>query len=881
DHLVFDRIVISGACHVAMVIDAACRHFGVSGCELKDVVFTRVLVIPKDGEVRVQLVLDPQEGGRYTFRLISFDGARTDSWTGHAEGTLVIDPTADAAVVPLDEIGRRCEQVIPVEDFYALQERRSIHLGDSYQWLTGIRRGNSEALGKLDVPLMLREGWSGLLHPGIIDACFGLMLTCGDLEGDDTQVPFKVARICSRRMPSIRSFQAHARLDATSGHGVTGSMVLVDGEGAPLLEIEGLEARKIARSVLASAASAGIGNLLYDLAWQPAEGSASSEDRVAHGTWLVLGGEGAVSVELAELIRAQGERCYVVRPERRSDELGVDPLDPDGFTELLRSIEGPVVGVVHLWAAEPDAAPELQLDALRAAQQRGVGGLLHLVQALRKVGSLPRLWIVTQAAQAAQAATPGAIHAEQATLWGLGRALSIEQPDLPCVRVDLDPGEDEHAARLLHEIAHPGDESEIAWRAGRRYVHRLVRAGARAESEGIAIDPQATYLVTGGLGALGRRVAAWLCDKGARHLVLTSRHVPTSAIPELEQLGARGCDVKVVATDVAQQSQVSALFDRIRADMPPLKGVLHLAGTLDDGILTQQTWERFQRVMAPKVEGTFHLHQATLDTPLDFFVCFSSIAAILGSAGQGNYAAANAFEDALCHQRRLSGRPALSINWGPWAESGMAANVSARDRERIAAQGLLGIASDAALAALDALIDDSSAQRVVLSADWAAYQQSSPGGVLPSLTRLFAVRSIASAPKAWMREEIVSAPMAARPLMLQKLVRGEVAKVLGSVSPDEIGDRRGLTDLGLDSLQAIDLKNRFSSGLGTALPFTLAFDNPTIQHMIDFLMSKLSDLFKQPAPLPSSPPPEEAEPAEDLGDLSSDELLGLLMAELE
>ncbi|MGK3989844.1 SDR family NAD(P)-dependent oxidoreductase [Sorangium sp. So ce136] len=891
DHLVFEQVVISGACHVAMVIDAATRHFGADVCQLEDVVFTRALVIPDGGEVRVQLVLEPQGDDRYAFKLISLNGDRPDSWTGHAEGVLVARPEPMDGATRLDEVRGRCAQEIPIEQFYALQERRRIHLGDTYQWLTAIQRRPGEALGRLDVPPKLRDGWVGHLHPGIIDACFGLMLTCGDLEGDDTQVPFQVARVRARRMPDDRSFQAHARLDATASEGVTGSMSLLDEDGRAVLEIEGLAARKVARSAFAPDAGASARDLLYELAWEPAE-AAPGDGSVARGSWIVLGGEAPAGAELAARLRAQGHRCYLVTPGKAgqsgvnghggadADHHHVDPLDAEGFAALLRGVEEPVAGVVHLWAADPLPAG-LDLADVTAAQERACGGLLHLVQAIRRAGwkSMPGVWIATRGAQSLGS---GPVQVAQAPVWGLGRALSVEQPDLPCVRVDLDPGADDGVERLLGELARQGDEGEILWRAGRRYVHRLARCSARGPREGAAIDPAATYLVTGGLGALGRRVAGWLFDKGARHLILTSRRAPEEPHPALAELEARGCEVRIVAADVAQRGQVEELLAAARASMPPIKGVLHLAGALDDGVLLQQSWERFRRVLAPKVDGTLNLHHATLDLPLDFFVCFSSIASVLGSAAQGNYAAANAFEDALCHLRRAEGRPGLSINWGPWAGSGMAASVSERDRERIAAQGLLGIEPEAALAALDVLLGDAAAQRTVLAADWSAFQRAVPGGVMPPLLSAFASRAAAPARRAWMRDEIAVAPAAARQLVLQKLVRAEVVKVLGGAAASELSDNRRLAELGLDSLQAIDLKNRFGAGLGATLPFTLIFDNPTVQHLTSYLTSTLSDLFvvQRPAPAAEEAAPLEA-PANELDGLSEEELLGLLAGELE
>ena len=195
----------------------------------------------------------------------------------------------------------------------------------------------------------------------------------------------------------------------------------------------------------------------------------------------------------------------------------------------------------------------------------------------------------------------------------------------------------------------------------------------RQEAPELRILDQATYLVAGGLGGLGVEVARWLVDRGARHVVLTARgECPDRARPAIEKMRAAGARILVRRVDVSAREEMSALFSEIARDLPPLRGVIHAAGALADGALLQQSWDRFERVMAAKVGGTWILHELTARLPLDFLVLFSSIASVLGAAGQANHAAANAFEDALARDRRLHGLPAVSINWGAWSEVGSA-----------------------------------------------------------------------------------------------------------------------------------------------------------------------------------------------------------------
>ena len=285
----------------------------------------------------------------------------------------------------------------------------------------------------------------------------------------------------------------------------------------------------------------------------------------------------------------------------------------------------------------------------------------------------------------------------------MGRSLALEHPQLWGGLVDLDPDAPQgEALALAGELLDPDGEDQSAFRGGRRHVARLVR-GDRPDhrAQALPVRPEGTYLVTGGLGALGLRVARWLVEQGARRLVLVARrglpgreawdglaqddpaHTPVEAIRELERLGAT---VIAASADVGDPARMAALFDQVRGLLPPLRGVIHAAGVVTPLPLRDTALEALDAVLRPKVAGTWVLHRLTRELPLDFFVVFSSISSVWGSSELAAYAAANQFLDAFAHAARASGRPVLSINWGPWQGEGMAATA-----ERSRAVKLLGL----------------------------------------------------------------------------------------------------------------------------------------------------------------------------------------------
>jgi acyl transferase domain-containing protein/7-keto-8-aminopelargonate synthetase-like enzyme/acyl carrier protein len=376
-----------------------------------------------------------------------------------------------------------------------------------------------------------------------------------------------------------------------------------------------------------------------------------------------------------------------------------------------------------------------------------------------------------------------------------------------------------------------------------------------------AVRAEGSYLITGGLGALGLRVAGHLVEQGARHLVLTGRSAATPQAREtVERLRAAGASVAEVRADVARAEDVSRLIEACQAQAP-LRGVIHAAGVLDDGIHDRQTAERFARVMAPKVHGAWHLHTLTQEIPLDFFVLFSSMASVLGSAGQTNYAAANAFLDALAHHRRARGLPALTINWGPWAEAGMAARLS------LAGQGVEKMEVADGLRVLGDLLRPArrhgAAQVGVWRVNWPAFQRRLPSGEVPPFLGAFArqappARHAAAAGE--LMERFRAAADSERADLVESRVQKELLEVLGRQSTEQILVTQPWADLGLDSLMTVDLKNRLEALTGLTLPVERLARDVSTRALAAFIVQKLEDAGSAAG---AAPEKNAAEPTDD------------------
>jgi acyl transferase domain-containing protein/acyl carrier protein len=404
--------------------------------------------------------------------------------------------------------------------------------------------------------------------------------------------------------------------------------------------------------------------------------------------------------------------------------------------------------------------------------------------------------------------------------------------------------------------------------------------------ETLTLHPQASYLITGGLGALGLQVAKWLVEHGARHLVLCSRHSPSpQSLPLLQTLQEEGAHISILAADLAQEEETRQLLQRIATDLPPLRGIVHAAGVLGDGMLAEQSWAEFHRVLAPKVEGAWNLHQLTQGQDLDFFVCYSSMASLLGSLGQGNYAAANAFLDGLAHYRRSRDQKGLSINWGPWAGAGMATRLSQPFQNRLAAAGMKFIDRHEGLAILQRLLTEQATQVGVLPVEWNRFAnvwlQGRSSSLLLLEHLLIQERSPDPSPsQIWQQLQLAPADQQRHLLILH--VQQLVARVLSLSDPKCVHLHQPLFELGIDSLMAIELRNSLQRSFAQPLRATLLFDYPTVATLVNHLSREVlgdqiqmleEDGLAEEKPLPQvsqlTPAETEAAIAQELADLEA------------
>ncbi|WP_146057837.1 SDR family NAD(P)-dependent oxidoreductase, partial [Streptomyces sp. SM10] len=582
------------------------------------------------------------------------------------------------------------------------------------------------------------------------------------------------------------------------------------------------------------------GSWRYRTGWTPlAEQSASLT-----GTWLVVASTAGASADLAPAVvhamRAQGADVLHCAVDHAHDRVTLF----NGLAETLGDGTA-IAGILSLCSVDEEpvaGTPELT---------HGLAATVTLVQALGDSAVSAPLWCLTQGAVQANG-QDGSISPAQALVWGMGRVAGLEHPERWGGLIDLPDAPDERAlSRLCGLLAGAGDEDQLAVRPGGVFARRLLPAPP--VGSGRSWTPEGTVLITGGTGAIGGQLGRWLCGNGADHVVLVGRRGADTpgAADLIQELQGSGTRVTVAACDVADRDLLAGLVARLTADGDRITAVLHCAGELDDAVMGALTPERLAAALRANVGGARNLHEVTQGLDLTAFVMFPGIAGTVGGAGQGAFAAASAYLDALAAHRRSLGLTATSIAWGPWAEGGPATSDDTF-AERTARRGLTVLPTASALPALSRAVAQDGPSLLIADIDWGLYGPSLTA-VRPSpliadvprmreLTRAAAEAGDSAADSAAVfRRTVAELSEAELGQMLLELVRTEAAGTLGHSEIEAVGAKRPFRDLGFESLTAVELRNRLSTRTGLRLPVTLAFDYPTPVALAAFLRTEVGE----------------------------------------
>ncbi|MEV5506685.1 type I polyketide synthase [Streptomyces orinoci] len=830
DHAVADVLVVPGTALVEAALRAGAECTG--RAMLEELVLQAPLILPEQGTVRIQLSVGGPDGtGRRALILSSRpeDAGADEPWTRHAEGTLAPGgghPRQDPG--PWPPTGAR---EIDLDDCYRQLAKTGLHYGPAFQGLKRLWRLADDLCLEAELPDSAGESGRYGLHPALFDAALHAAALAGPSGAEPlTRLPFSWSGVALYTAGATR---LRARLSFTGPQSLT--LTAMDPLGHPVLSVGTLGMRPVTAEALHRAAGTA-GTALLRLEWRRQAPEHPAGPDLTGWAWVGAGAppaqppDGRPYRDLAAL-RAELDAGAAVPPVI----VLAEPATPEGTDPFT---------------------------AARAALHRTLAAIQDWAAEERLAGT--RLVVLTQGAVAA---TPGALpDPALAAVWGLVRSAQAEYPD----RIGLVDTDDPGRSRAAVAAAVHAGEAQAAVRDGALLVPRLARVTATDGPGGPAWPADGTVLVTGGLGTLGRLVVRHLVTThGARRLVILSRSGGDSAeVREfVGELLAQGANVQVVKGDAADPAVLERVLDGIPQEHP-LAAVAHLAGALDDGVLAAQTPQRLDRVLRPKAEAAWQLHRLTARARVPL-LAFSSLSGVLGPAGQAGYAAANAFVDALVQRRRGTGLPGVSMGWGMWAtRSGLTGALSDTDARLIARTGVRPLTDEEGLALFDQARATGEPVVFPLGLDITALNSGAPDGIPPLLRGLTARTPARRAGAAEAPEpagedlaaRLAATPEAERDALLLGVVRGHIAAVLGYDDPRAVAERRPFSDIGFDSLRALQLRNRLGAATGRRLPATLVFDHPNPAALSRYLRTLL---LPDPAPAPTAP---DGQPGPDQAD---------------
>ncbi|MFH5211467.1 SDR family NAD(P)-dependent oxidoreductase [Antrihabitans sp. NCIMB 15449] len=872
DHRIQDNTLLPGAALIEMALAAAHNVYGPGHYSVDDLKLHKALILSPESDARLRTTLDQEQARVEIASYLALPGGKRQ-WTIHATAQLDLRP-ATAADRDVAAVQSQCDTRISREQFYELTNRLGFQYGPAFQAVREIATGDRLAVGRVEIPEEIAtEVGEYLFHPSLIDAAFQVLLIASlALDSDsDRATPYLPVGVDRIRVlaPPVQDMVVVAEVVSADRTRILSNISLCDSAGRVLVEIDGFKAQS-----LVSAASLSLDRIdrgLYELEWQDTPRPVESEiaqpadDDQDAAAWVIFADTTGVGSEAARLLRAQGRRVFCVGHadvaklvDGGNENFSINAADSSQYVDLVRILrQCQIANIVHLWSLDADFDESRSTGALEASQETGALSVTRLMQAVSaELSQVTKVWLVTQGAQAVvENSLP---NVEQSPLWGLGRVIGHQEfTSLWGGLCDLDPdgSATDQARFLIDEIATNDREDQVAFRGNRRYIARLVQSGNLTTPFPARMREGGGYLVTGGLGALGLLVARFLVEKGARDVVLMGRseipartswddlpadHPQLSVIRQVRELESLGSRIHFAAVDVTDADQLSGWMDTYREQgLPPISGVIHTAGVVDDELLVRMDAQTFQRVLRPKLVGGWLLHRLFRESDLDFFVLFSSTGAVIASPGQGNYAAGNAFLDALASYRRQQGLPGLSVGWGPWSV-GMVEHL---DLEQMyARRGIELITPESGMQALGRVLHQQPPHLVAITVDWAKARETSLAGQLAPMFAQLDVRDEETdddgADAQALFVALSQTSGAERGEILGTHLRDMAARILGLDAAD-VTVEETLNSLGFDSMMAIEMKARIEAVLKVDVSVLDLLQGATIAGLANGLLTRL------------------------------------------
>jgi acyl transferase domain-containing protein/acyl carrier protein len=864
DHCIHDKVVLPGAFYLEMAFNAMKKQLGSTGYALTEVKFHKALFLPEQGIIEAGINLDPQLG---LIRINSGNKYPKTDYNFNFECQIKMDQDLRIAkCFDAELIKNRSKTIFPSRECYALLHSIGFRYGSFFQGIKTVWVGEGETLAEINsLESMGVSEADTVFHPVLMDAAFQTLIAnelaeYQNNESIDVKLPIGIKKVKIYGTPHDRLL-VHSIIRKKTNREINGDILVYDAAGVLIAEIKGF----VAASLDVQNKNVSTQNLdtwLYGINWV-SQDLTMDEPLLAPtnigGKWIILADVKGIGEKTARSLEAKGESCLVVYPDywtgkQQSLQPVIDINAPEAYRKMLGTAQKENIrGIVHFWSLDAANGDDLTMEELEESKVKSCNSLRHLVNTVVELDISTKIWAVTCGGVCD--VVPGgaeAIALLQASVWGLGRVIG-HQEYIGLWGGNIDLGSDcdpEELELLVDDLRRPTKEDQIAYRKGKRFVARLNNIDNLKTSLPLKFRDDVAYLVTGAFGALGKITVEWMVERGARYLILIGRKtIPNRAewltlkvdhpayqnVAFIKELEAKGAFIKTVSLDIANEAKFSAFLKQYQTEKwYPIHGVIHIAGTVNDKLLSQMDQITFDKVYDPKVKGAWLLHKYLMDQPLEFFITYSSVGAVVTSVGQTNYAAANAFLDALAFYRRKKGLPSQSIGWGVWGV-GMVEDNNLLEYYQKKRGTKEAIYASSGMHILGRLLGQDNSHAIVYSVDWSRELAAFPGKP-PLFAHLADQNNEAQNEAAAQKEESLFALLVAENDTEKQLelIRGHIRDVVAAILYSKAGDidfETPINSLGIDSIIAVEMRNKLNQVFRANVPIVEILSGTSIKQL--------------------------------------------------
>ncbi len=900
EHIIFDTSISPAAAHISMLLSLSRQLNNTSSaCVIENIEFRSPLLVENEGERTVQVFVENLHSENTKFQIVSKDNKSDNtSWTKHCLGnikSIQAESNGENKHIIIEELKKMYPEDDTGFDFYDSLTDFGFNLGEGFKRIEKVWKRDNKGVCLIRPLEGIPDMESYILYPGVIDSIFQSAIPISELttrmqekNAEDTvrtMIPFSIAKLTYHYKPA-QYYWCHTNVEVKK-EVIIGDIYVYNENGEIVFTIERIMARLTNRNSLLREMNGNNSHMFYHVDWVEKEFRSKSPEYKNNEKYILFMDNAGIGLTVEKALAGYGIQAVNIHEgsgytENQDGTYIISYCSKDDFGQLVTSLTTKFKSseFTFVYLADMELKSEnFTADFILEKQRKDCGGLLYLVQALTEsnISVNSKVWVITEGVHNVKAET--SLQISQATLWGFSETIGIEHPQIWGGIIDIDPKvltKDNDA--LIREIRSGEDKKVILRATSKRYIPKLikhsdfVRSNKKTGLQPLKLHEDATYLITGGTGAVGMVYAEYLVNQGARNLVLVSRKGPGENTSEtLRKWIGSGVNIMLVQTDVSNVREVNDLKVSIHENMPPLKGIVHAAGVIADKMISDQTWESFSSVLEAKVQGTVNLHNTFKSEPLEFFIMLSSITSITGNIGQSNYAAANYFLNIFAQYRLMYNLPACVVCWGPWLGSGMAAG-DANVIDYMRNQGIYGIHPDIGIKIIDTLFNENYTNIIVADVNWGMFANALGikelkdflSKVITSNEGTF-VKGDISRKDSSILDELKELKAMERKDFLMSHLQKQAGKIMGFQGDQLPSLDISLMEQGADSLMIFSMRNEVNKLTNSQLDVSLFFNYPSLRKLSNYLVSEV--LF-----------PEELEKEQTDNVLSTDDILSEISA---